>query len=95
MSKSKEDKPPRQQITVEQCCEAVNLVMQKMEDRLAAKGYGSFLSSHEVLGIITEEYHEIVEAVRANNPEELHAELLDLAVGAVFSLACLRSGGLE
>lgn len=95
MSKSKKAQPARKQISVDKCCEAVNLVMQKMGERLEVKGYGSFMSSHEVLGILIEEFHELIEAVRANNPDELHEELLDLAVGAVFSLACLRSGGLE
>lgn len=69
--------------------------MEKMRARLETKGYGSFVSSHEVLGMIAEEYEELLDAVHDNDWDQLDKELLDLAVGATFSLACLRNGGLE
>lgn len=96
MSKSKRPNPHhRKQISIQECCAAINAIMQKMEARLEEKGYGSFTSIHEVLGMLTEEYQEIIDAVHLNDWDELDKELLDLAVGAIFSLACLRSGGLE
>ena len=69
--------------------------MEKMRARLEEKGYGSFTSIHEVLGMMSEEHQELIDAVHANDWDQLDKELLDIAVGAIFSLACLRSGGLE
>lgn len=68
---------------------ALGLVKHKMEMRLKHRGEVTFSSQHEILGIITEEFHELVEAVRNNDRSELIEELLDVAVGCVFGLACI------
>jgi hypothetical protein len=36
----------------------------KLLDRLEEKGFHEWKSVHEILGVITEEYHELCEAVR-------------------------------
>ncbi|HHX95091.1 MAG TPA: hypothetical protein GX691_04620 [Clostridia bacterium] len=79
----------RQQITEEQVKAAVEKVIEKLYYRLEQKGFGTFSSRHEILGVMTEEYNELVEAVHTNNHQEMREELLDLAVGAIFSVACL------
>jgi len=68
---------------------ALSLVAQKMKVRLKHRGEGTFASQHEILGIITEEYHELVQAVHGNDKDELIEELLDVAVGAVFGIASI------
>ena len=68
---------------------ALSLVAQKMKVRLEHCGEGTFASQHEILGIITEEYHELVQAVQNNDKDELIEELLDVAVGAVFGIASI------
>ena len=40
--------------------------IQAEAERSAAK-YGMFTSTHEALGVLTEEYYELIEAVRAND----------------------------
>lgn len=50
------------------------------------KGDGIFVSAHESLGVIAEEYHELVEAVR--DRRGIEDELLDLAVACYLALAC-------
>ena len=71
--------------------EAFAFVKEAMGRRLVEKGYGTFASSHEVLGVLTEEHHELIEAVQSNEPKAFEDELVDVAVGAIFALACLRS----
>lgn len=45
--------------------------------------YGPFASSHEGLGVLTEEYHELVEAIRSNKSESIREEALQVAAVAV------------
>ncbi len=74
---------------------AVKRVYDAMEMRLKQKGPGSYASSHEVLGIITEEWKELIDAVQLNSMEDVDKELVDIAVGCVFAIACIRENGLE
>ena len=74
---------------------AASDVKEHMEKVIMAKGDGAFSSPHEILGAITEEYHELVRAVRHDKPgnpasEEIQHELKDLAVLAIFGLACFK-----
>lgn len=50
----------------------------------AQEKYGDFASTHEALGVIAEEYAELIEAVRSNCSEVILQEALDIAA------ACLR-----
>ncbi len=65
---------------------------QMMTKRRAEKGDHVFVSSHEALGVISEEYHELVEAVHKSDHNEMESELIDLMVAAAFALACLNQG---
>lgn len=57
--------------------------------RLREKGNLSFASNHEALGIITEEYYELVEAVCSNDFEDIRSEMIDIAVGCLFGVASM------
>lgn len=59
-------------------------------------GYGTFSSRHEILGVLMEEFQEVVDAVR-NDPdnERLALELLDVAQVAIFGYACIKAGTIE
>jgi hypothetical protein len=70
-------------------------VHEKLISRLGQKGFGCFVSSHEALGIVAEEYHELVDAVGSNRPEKVDHEMLDIAVAAVFALVSRQSGGMS
>lgn len=67
--------------------EVVHRLRNKMTDRLAQKGHYGFIGPHEALGIITEEYWELIEAVKNNGRDAFKHELLDVAVAAVFAYA--------
>ena len=59
--------------------EALAERIRKADDR-----YETPASAHESLGVITEEYHELVEAIRCNASASIAAEALDIAA------ACIR-----
>lgn len=48
----------------------------------ARRRYGPYASSHEALGVITEEYQELVQAIRSNNIQDIAKEAQDLAACA-------------
>lgn len=45
----------------------------------ADERYGPFASSHEALGVASEEWDELREAIRANDLDAIRSEALDLA----------------
>ena len=45
--------------------------------------YGAYTSTHEALGVITEEYHELMSAIQANRLGSVEDEALDLAACAL------------
>lgn len=69
-------------------------LMAALEKRIAEKGEGAFISTHELLGHVAEEYDELVEAVRTNDLHQVEAELVDLFVTVVFGIACIRGGAM-
>lgn len=66
-----------------------------LQKRLNRKGYHTFASIHEALGVLTEEYKELVDAVHGKDQDDIYWELRDIAVGAVFAMACMEDGTLE
>jgi uncharacterized protein YabN with tetrapyrrole methylase and pyrophosphatase domain len=70
-------------------------IMNRLIDRLRGKGAGAWLSRHEILGIITEEYHEFIEASHSRNREQMKQELIDIAVGCIFAVACINDKTLD
>lgn len=65
-------------------------VMKKLAERLVQHGPGSFIGAHEVLGILTEEWKELIDAVQANDCTQVEKELIDIAVACVFGVASSR-----
>ena len=88
----------RPELTVEDINIAVQKLQKEVARRLNEKGKGSFASRHEILGVITEEYHELIEAVESSTSKSLAVvedELFDLAAGAVISAACIMAGKVD
>ena len=77
---------------------AMDEIWLALRRRLNEKGRGTFASRHEIMAIIDEEIDEVHDAVRMHgdvNHEQLAKELKDVAVGAIFGLACLRAGTVD
>ena len=60
--------------------------------RLRQKGPGISVTTHEILGIVTEEVRELEAAVHAGDPDKVHAELVDLAVACALGIASIQTG---
>lgn len=95
MSEDPDLRSTRKQISDDLIAETMHLVMGRMQERLQEKGRGSFVSIHEISGIVLEEHTEIQDAVHLNDHGLLYSELEDMAVACIFSLASLRGGGLH
>ena len=74
---------------------AVIQISEALKIALKHKGSGTLSSTHEILGIVTEEYLELVDAVRANEQREVKEELLDIAVACVMGIACIDAETLD
>ena len=85
----------RTQISTDAVLEAVKDLTNKLNYRLNQKGYGTFSSRHEILGVIQEEHNELIEAVTNLDLSEIKQELLDIAVGAIFAIACINEETLD
>ena len=91
-------KAERVQISRQHVLDAVTETRRALDDRLDEKGYGSFASRHEIQGILAEEMKEILDEIHSQEDADhghLAEELKDLAVGAIFGLACIRSNTLD
>ena len=82
----------RKEISDESLDKAIAFVIKLLRSRLDEKGKKIFASRHECFGSITEEYHELVEAVRSNEHIEFDGECADVAVAAIFSIASSIEG---
>jgi len=85
----------RVKLSREDVSEAMKRVEAALYARLDEKGYGTFSSTHEIRGVLDEEYNELREAMHANDYEAIESELLDLAVGAIFGYACVNGNFID
>lgn len=61
--------------------------------RLEKHGRGAFLSQHEALGVLTEEFWEVTDAVRGTDLAVIAEEYFDVAVTCVVAVASMVAGG--
>lgn len=63
------------------------------ECREAAEKYGAFASTHEALGVLTEEFFELLEAIRKNNSASIIHEATQVASVCIRLIdQCEKSG---
>jgi hypothetical protein len=82
-----EDFMERPQLSDEVLLKTIEAMTVAMGRKIERHGRGAYMSNHEALGIITEEYHELIDAVQSNDPVEVANETMDVAVGCLFALA--------
>ena len=78
----------RRGIKAEQVVTALDDLRDAINRNLIEKGTGAFVSHHEILGAVTEEYHELIHATWGD--EALEEELLHIAALCVFAVAGLQ-----
>ena len=72
--------------------EVLALIERQIERRLKQKGRGGFVSKHEALGIIVEEYDELLEAVRNDRDvAPFLNECVDIAVACLIAVMSFTS----
>lgn len=85
----------RQMITDEDIEKAKAALEEVFRVARQRNGMDSFASSHEILGCVTEEYHELIETIHLNKPHATRNELLDIAVACLFGVACIDAGKVD
>jgi len=85
----------RPELTADDINIAVLKLQKEVARRLNEKGRDSFASRHEILGVITEEYYELIGAVESKSLADVEDELFDLAVAAVISAASTMAGKVD
>ena len=68
---------------------AYTFIVDNLAKRVNKYGPNSFNSTHEGLGVIAEEYHELVEAVKSNENLQIINEASDVAVGCLWLIASM------
>ena len=63
--------------------------------QLAHYGDGIFVSSHEILGVLTEEIREFENAVQSNDLYKITEELTDILIVALHGLASVKSKKMD
>jgi NTP pyrophosphatase (non-canonical NTP hydrolase) len=73
--------------------------MKELTDQLRAEmtraqaRYGNPASTHEALGVITEEYHELIGAIQGNRMDRIRMEALQMSAAALrLAEACEDTG---
>jgi NTP pyrophosphatase (non-canonical NTP hydrolase) len=79
----------RPQVSTENLLKASEIIMTQIGKRLDQHGRGAYVSSHETLGFMQEEYKELVYAVQSNDDDAVSSELEDVAVVAIFGIASM------
>ena len=83
-------------VTQDDVQKTIRQVVAKLEYRLREKGTGAFTSRHEGLGVIAEEYAELLDAVRRDHNHKLFMdECVDVAVSCLFAIASMRANTRE
>jgi NTP pyrophosphatase (non-canonical NTP hydrolase) len=85
----------RKEVSDVKISQAMNELYIQLNKRLEQKGKGSFASSHEILGILTEEFKELIDEIHLGNIQNTQTELMDIAVACVFGYACIENGTVD
>jgi NTP pyrophosphatase (non-canonical NTP hydrolase) len=85
----------RPDIIAETTYESLTIIKDALFRKLNQKGNHAFVSTHEILGVVTEEYHEVIDAVKYNNKDKVRKELIDLAVACVHGISSIDNGKID
>lgn len=66
----------------------IDVLQQRVEALWILRRNEPYSSAQEILGILTEEYSEVLDAIHQNNLSEFQGELLDIAAACIYALAC-------
>jgi hypothetical protein len=93
--KTPEISATRFQITEDDIRSVFFQLQKKTASRLNEKGCGIIISRHEMLGVVAEEYAELINAVQEKGLSFVADELIDIGVACIVSLASIRTGKVQ
>jgi len=76
----------------------IGALQQRLHYRIRQYGDHGFASVHEILGLITEEYLELCEAVhtdKSEDREKIYNELMDIMVGCLWGLLSISQKTID
>lgn len=79
----------RKPISKEDFEKVLDKVRQATEWQIKNKGDGAFVSTHEIVGAIQEEYGELLEELHHNNNQSFATELIDIAIACLWGYASM------
>ena len=77
------------------CDHILEIISKELEKKVMEKGPLSFSSSHECLGVITEEYYELIEAIKNNDDVDVISELKDVIISAIWGLTSYHASLID
>jgi hypothetical protein len=82
----------RPQASPEEVAEVLGYIQDEVAREIAKKGRGAFVSRHEILGVLHEEYREFEDEVHHGVDVTLMKELRDIAVAAIWGIVSTKKG---
>ena len=79
----------RKPISKEEFEKVLDKVRLATEWQIKNKGDGAFVSTHEIVGVIQEEYSELLEELHKNNNQAFATELIDIAIACLWGYASM------
>jgi len=75
--------------------ESQQAILDKTLEQFKRYGPIAMVSSHEIQGLLDEEVHELHHAVHSNDMSDIRAELIDVAVTALWGIMSIDQGKLD
>ncbi len=85
----------RKQITQTEEMNAIDCILLKLDEQLRKKGRGTFVSIHEISGVLDEEVREFKDEIHTNKYDDIVKELEDIAVTCLWGIASINSGKVD
>lgn len=89
MSKYAKQKVERNQASSVEVERAFALLRENLERRIDKFGWGKHASPAESMGILLEEWKELIDAHQGNDLDEFASELLDVGVTCIWGIVSL------
>ena len=80
-------KDSRPIVSQEDISDAIGDLKCMVKQKAKKHGPRVYLTPHNALGIITEEYWELIEAIKSNDPNRIYSEIMDVAVACIWQAA--------
>lgn len=81
----------RDEASTEKIDAVLDLVRESLKARIAKHNKGKFVSRAEAMGILVEEYHETVDALRSNDLTKFLDEMMDVVVTGIWTHISLNN----